>query len=296
VTQPLIVRPITGPDELDLFNRLPYLLNHQLADDLAAGRRRTEWLWVALKGDHLVARAGWWALAGDDEPFLMDIFDVGGDPEDGRALLAQALPKMGKREYLRFLPTDGPFTGTWRTALESEGARVLVERRRLEWRPGTPIAPPTGRLRFRPIVGPDELIDLMTRVLDGTLDVHSQADLKRQTPRAVAEEQFHEELERYTSPREWWRIAERPSGEPVGFVIPARNDYNPIIAYIGVVPEMRGNGYIDDILAEGTRILASLGVPRIRADTDIGNTPMEAAFARAGYVTFQRRIDMTWPS
>ena len=33
----LTLRPITGPGELDLFNRLPYVLDDEVADDLAAG-------------------------------------------------------------------------------------------------------------------------------------------------------------------------------------------------------------------------------------------------------------------
>ncbi|MFI6072284.1 GNAT family N-acetyltransferase [Actinoplanes sp. NPDC051343] len=298
----LVVRPISGPDEIDLFNRLPYVLNDQVAADLAAGRRRTSWLWVALRGDRPVARAGWWARAGDEHPLLMDIFDVDGSPSDGLALLAEALPAMtgpgalAPPEFLRFVPAEGPFTGPWRTVLQESGARLLVERRRLQWHPGTPVPAPTGRLEFRPATSSEELIDLMTLVLDGTLDAHSQADLRRLSPRATAEEQYRDELVRYPSPREWWRIAGLPSGEPVGFVIPARNDYNAVIAYIGVVPAHRGHGYIDDILAEGTRILAAEGVPRIRANTDVGNFPMEAAFARAGYETYQRQIDLTWPA
>jgi hypothetical protein len=32
----------------------------------------------------------------------------------------------------------------------------------------------------------------------------------------------------HTSPREWWRIATLVDGEPVGFVTPARNAYNPV--------------------------------------------------------------------
>jgi GNAT superfamily N-acetyltransferase len=298
----LVVRPISGPGEIDLFNRLPYVLNDQVADDLAAGRRRTPWLWVALKGDRVVARAGWWARAGDEHPFLMDIFDVDGSPGDGLALLSEALPAMttpgtlSPPEFLRFVPAEGPFTGPWRTVLEQSGARLLVERRRLEWRPSSPVPPSSGRLEFRPADDPEELIGLMTLVLDGTLDVHSQADLRRLSPREAAEEQYREELVRYPSPREWWQIACLPSGEPVGFVIPVRNDYNAVIAYIGVVPAHRGHGYIADLLAEGTRILAAEGVPRIRANTDVGNFPMEAAFARAGYETFQRQIDLMWPS
>jgi RimJ/RimL family protein N-acetyltransferase len=298
----LVVRPISGPGEIDLFNHLPYLLNDQVADDLAAGRRRTPWLWVALRGDHVVARAGWWARAGDEHPFLMDIFDVDGSPSDGLALLSAAMPAMtapgalSPPQFLRFVPAEGPFTGPWRTVLEQSGARLLVERRRLEWRPSLPVPPSSGRLEFRPADDVEELVGLMTLVLDGTLDVHSRADLRRLSPREVAEEQYREELARYPSPREWWRIACLPSGEPVGFVIPARNDYNAVIAYIGVLPAHRGHGYIADILAEGTRILAAEGVPRIRANTDVGNFPMEAAFARAGYETFQRQIDMMWPS
>jgi RimJ/RimL family protein N-acetyltransferase len=134
----------------------------------------------------------------------------------------------------------------------------------------------------------------MTLVLDGTLDAHSQADLASMTPGQAAVAHYERELANYRSPRQWWRVATLPDGEPVGFVTPARNDYNPIIGYLGVVPAHRGNGYIDDVLAEGTRILAAQNVPRIRAATDLGNTPMAGAFERAGYVNFERSINMTW--
>jgi RimJ/RimL family protein N-acetyltransferase len=83
-------------------------------------------------------------------------------------------------------------------------------------------------------------------------------------------------------------------GESVGLVFPASNDYGAIIAYLGVLPAHRGNGYIDEILAEGTRILAGQNVPRIRATTDLGNVPMAEAFARGGWVDFERSITMAW--
>jgi len=86
----------------------------------------------------------------------------------------------------------------------------------------------------------------------------------------------------------WWA--------PVGFVIPAHNGYNAIIAYLGVVPAHRGHGYIADILAEGTRVLAAQHVLLIKASTDMGNVPMAAAFHRAGWVTTGHQIDMTWES
>jgi hypothetical protein len=37
----LTLRPISGPDELPLFSRLPYVLNPELAGDLAAGATST---------------------------------------------------------------------------------------------------------------------------------------------------------------------------------------------------------------------------------------------------------------
>ena len=300
----LILRSIAGRDELDLFCRLTYALDHELADDLDAGRRRPEWMWMALRGDRLLARAAWW---GESDPEVLDVLDIeDGAVDDGVALLEAALRAVvpvGETppEYIRFAPPD------WREQLDSRrvvedrlaviarlGAQPLVERLRLEWRPGTPIAAPSGRLSFRQTHGRDEMVALMTRVLDGTLDAHSRDDLTHMTPAEAAAAQYDRELAEYRSPQAWWRIATLPDGEPVGFVTPARNDYNPIIAYIAVLPEHRGNGYIDDLLAEGTRILAAEGVPRIRASTDEGNVPMAAAFARAGYATFERSINWTW--
>lgn len=305
------IRPLAGPGELGLFNRLEYGLNEEVAGDLEAGRRVPGWLWVALREGEPVARVAWWGRAGDDTPLLMDIFDLAPDlPEDeqvavGERLLTTAMGKVvpsGTRppQYVRFVPAD------WRddpdaraavtarmTALERTGAQLFVERLRLEWRAGVPVPEPNGRLTYR---GTDraELVGLMTRVLDGTLDAHSLADLAGKPPEQVAAEHYDEEFARYRSPIEWHRVATLPGGEPVGFVVPARNPYNAIIAYIGVLPEHRGHGYVHDILAAGTRLLAAEGVPRIRASTDLGNTPMAAAFTRAGYVDFEHQIDMVW--
>jgi RimJ/RimL family protein N-acetyltransferase len=302
----LTVRPISGPGEVDLFNTLPYLLNDEVAGDLTERRRRPEWLWIALRGDRVVARAGWWSRPGDEHPLIMDIFDLAPDtrPEDGQQLLETALATVAPDsppEYSRFLEPDWRERDESRHAFESRfalleqtGAKLFVERLRLEWLPGTPIAEPDGRLEFRSPRDAGELIGLMTQVLDGTLDAYSRDDLTRMTARAAAEQQYREELERYRSPRDWWRVAVLPGGEPVGFVIAAHNGYNPIIAYIGVVPAHRGHGYIHGLLAEGTRVLAAQDVPRVRASTDVGNVPMAAAFARAGFRAFEREINLTW--
>ncbi|WP_335938840.1 GNAT family N-acetyltransferase [Streptomyces sp. PTD5-9] len=309
----LTLRPLTGPHELGLFRRLSYLLDHELDEDLASGRRRPEWMWVALRGERVVARVAWWSRDGE-VPLLLDVLDLddalpGPEREEaGLRLLetatAAVLPGGAPRpEYLRFVPPDWredpvvhEAVGSRIRVLERSGARMLVERLRLEWRAGTPVPPDGGRLRFRPVGGREDLLALMARVMEGTLDAHGRADLASGLgPREAAEKHYDEELAGYTTPRAWWRVAELPDGGPVGFVIPARNDYNPVIAYIGVLPDRRGRGYVDELLAEGTRVLAAQdGVARIRAATDLGNMPMAASFARLGYTTVGHSFSMVW--
>ncbi|NJP43114.1 GNAT family N-acetyltransferase [Streptomyces sp. PRB2-1] len=311
-------RPLAGAAELDLFRRLPYLLDDELADDLAQGHRRPEWMWVALDGERLLARAAWWGRLGAGVPSHLDILDVDDAlPPDVRvdvgadllrtAMAATLTPGTALPEYGRYVPPGWREEPAVRAGVEVRmavaertGAQFFVERLRMEWRPGTPIPAPAGapaaRLAFRPPRDEAEIVALMTDALTGTLDAHSRADLTRMPPEAVARTHFEDELARYTSPRAWWRVAVLPAtGEPVGFVLPAHNGYNPIIAYLAVLPAHRGRGRIDEILAEGTRVLAAADAPRIRAATDLGNTPMAAAFHRAGYANFGREIVMTWP-
>jgi hypothetical protein len=111
----LTMRPIAGRDELGLFNQLPYILNSELADDLAQGRRRPEWMWAALRGDRLLARAAWWSRPRDDAPFLLDVLDIDDNlPGPARlsigmrllqTAMAAALPAGSPRaDYSRFVP------------------------------------------------------------------------------------------------------------------------------------------------------------------------------------------------
>ncbi|WUS43002.1 GNAT family N-acetyltransferase [Kitasatospora sp. NBC_01250] len=304
----MILRPIAGPQEVELFNRLPYVFNHEIAQDLADGHRRREWLWVALRGGQVLARIGWWCRGSqDDAPFLLDILDYAeGEQDTGRLLFetarAAVLPDgTAQVNYTRFAPADWRTDPVARRVVEGRtaivaggGARPFVERLRFEWRPGTPVPAPSGRLSFRPFEDTEELLTVMTEVLAGTLDAYSLLDLRTMTPRQAAEAHYEDELARYTSPREWWRLATLADGEPVGFVLPSQGGYHPIIAYVGVRPAHRGRGCIDELLAEGTRVLAAADAPRIRATTDVGNQPMAEAFLRAGYADYEREIHLTW--
>ena len=305
------LRPLVGLEELARFCQLDYVLNDELEDDLKAGRRRPDWMWMALEDDRVLARLAWWTATTGAEPHLLDVFDfderLAGQQgiEVGARLfevaIAATLSGVARPpDYSRFIPSDWRATAAARcsvedrmSALERTGARLLVERLRLEWQSGTPIVPQSGRLHFRSVESRGELVDLLGLLLIGTLDAYSRQDLADGTAAQVASAQY-DEFASYDSPQNWWRIATLAGGEPVGLVIPARNAYNPIVAYIGVAPAYRGDGYVDDLLAEGTRILAAAGASRIRAATDLANVPMARAFERAGYVNFERSISMTW--
>jgi hypothetical protein len=137
--------------------------------------------------------------------------------------------------------------------IERLGGRLLVERLRLQWGPGGVVTPDRHRLTFRPPKDRGELLDLLTGALENTLDAHGRADLRTMPARDVATAQLDGEFPRYSSPQEWWAVRCLQDGEPIGFVIPTRNDYSWIIAYIGVLPRRRGHRYVDELLDHGTR-------------------------------------------
>jgi RimJ/RimL family protein N-acetyltransferase len=101
--------------------------------------------------------------------------------------------------------------------------------------------------------------------------------------------------------RSWWRLAYDGAGELVGFAIPSANGGGPVVGYLGVRPQQRGHGYSDDLLAEITHQLAAViergeaRTDQVRADTDLTNKPMAAAFERAGYRNFAVRLVASRP-
>ena len=300
----LTVRPLTRREELDLFRSIPYVLNRELDGDLDAGRRRLDWLWVALRGDRLVGRVGWWTRSADNPPLVLDFFDTS-DVDDGAALVRTAMAAVvpdgaTPPDHIRFLPPDWHddpevvrAVDDRRSVLEGLGARPLVERLRVQWDLGRPVPPPSDRLRFRSVADREELVGLMTQVLEGTLDAHSRRDLIRMTPadrRTSSSTTSSPATPRHASGGGSRRCptAHRSgssSRRATRTTRSSRTSASSGLPWQGL-RRRRARG--------GTRILAAEGVPRIRAATDVGNVPMARCFARAGYTTFERQLDMTW--
>jgi RimJ/RimL family protein N-acetyltransferase len=85
----------------------------------------------------------------------------------------------------------------------------------------------------------------------------------------------------------WWRLGYAAGGALVGFVIPVVNaSGDGTIWWIGVVPEQRGQRYVDELLGAVVESLTHAGVKRIVSDTDTENLPMAHAFLRCGFRQF----------
>lgn len=303
----VVVRP-ARPDELELaasIGGVPPNLPVTWADRT----RRPEWTWLALRGRELVGRAVWWGWPESRRPILTDTLDLAGSLTGGfeRLAVGTALAAAGFAAHVP--PGEDRLVICWVPAgwrqdpaapaiLEklamwtAAGARLLVERLDLTWTAGGPVPPPVERLEFRP-VDDGTLVDLVARCGDGSLDAHT-AHRRARTGREATARYEVAEMRDFPAPREWWRAAYTPAGEPVGFVLPQRAGDDHAVGYLGVLPEWRGRGHVDDLLGWCTRFLAvEQGAQRIVANTDLGNTPMAAAFDRAGYLREPRhRLDL----
>jgi RimJ/RimL family protein N-acetyltransferase len=280
------------------FDSLPDPLGVAAAHPLTV--HRPDWQRVALRDGRIVARAAWWGGPDDAEPIAVDRFDFADGEEAAGAELLRSVPWRTDMDFS--LPPGWREDPAVRAAVEARfaaaraaGYELLVERFKYRWTPDCGLPERPGRLLFA--AEPDDAVffDALCRIHSATLDAHT---LKSVAEGGV-EKAAQEELDFFRwcpSPRAWWQVARTPDGELAGIHIPARNHQAPIVAFIGVVPEQRGHGYAYDLLTECTHFLVEQGADRIVADTDQGNLPMAAHFAKAGYPVTRERVNFHLPA
>lgn len=304
-------RPVSSYD-LDLFVEAAGSPDNQsevkqyLERMLAAGSMRPEWCFVAMDdADNPLGRVAFWTLPGMEKPFALVLLDVPWDgPADvGAGLLEDVLDRaraLGAEEieHVMDAPPISPQFQDHRERrielLESVGFAFRRETSRFERRAVEPAVEP-GRLSFRTLeeVGEEAFVDAMARVSEGTLDREIREERENLGASRAAHE-FFEDARRVKHDPSWWRLAYTPRGELAGLVMPAEPPGFLTIFYIGVVPGMRGQGYVDDLLGAGTATLLAAhkglgeGKPLL-TDTDVSNAPMAAAFERAGWTRFAGR-------
>jgi hypothetical protein len=278
----------------------------QYRSDLADGQYRPEWTWIAEAGDEILARALWWGLPESAHPLVLDCVYVHDSVSD-RVALAADLLDTGHRHLLghgmRALPNfeirvandwrqDPAATAAvvWRKeAAAAAGLTSFLERLRYEWTADVGVPAQSGRLKFRSEPDDERFVSAFRRVAEGSLD----AITRRSVAALGVDRHARDEVEFYSGlpgERDWWRLAETVHRRIAGLAIPSATPNGPTVGFVGVVPELRGNRYVDDLLAEITRIHAALGATRVTALTDAANRPMAAAFDRAGYLNTAVRL------
>lgn len=141
------------------------------------------------------------------------------------------------------------------------------------------------KLSFKTLqeIGENEFIKAIEQVSAGTLDQDDLNSIKMLGPEEAAKQYFDILKEIDFNPY-WWQVAYNDNNEFVGLVVPQKFDETSgAINYIGVVPEQRGKGYVDALLAHGTQRLLDEKLEEIIADIDIQNVPLEKALMRLGY-------------
>ncbi|MGI5269248.1 GNAT family N-acetyltransferase [Nonomuraea sp. CA-218870] len=273
-----------------MFDEFPEPARSQLGSAHGEGRTRPEWCFV--EGP---ARLALWAPFAGAEPVLVWQFEPGPDPAAAARLLRRAQAAAGVSKLIHDIPLPPGLSPLVDRAVQHEsltgaGFTMEVERLLLEWRLGSDLPADPGRLTYRPAreLDPAHVLDVLVRISYGSLDYDTRQELATAGAEHEARWMYDDLMNRRGKPG--WFVIGYLDDEPVGLVAP--DDHS--IAYIGVVPEHRGRGYVDDLLAHGTRTLAEAGVERVVAATDVANTPTAAAFLRAGYSEVGRLYRYYW--
>ena len=270
-------------------------ITHMFSD----GSSQPEWCFVIEDGHQRLGRIGFRV-----EPTMSDPAWLGTLPEFELSTFGTHLPWSGDFEApgrvllgtaaraltgvvpdmleIRMYNEIHPHHGALRELLDSLGFDVFIEKQGFSWRDdGSRIEVPT-RLEYRTIeeVGVNAYRSVMSRCGEGSLDRND-----RYYWDGCGAENWARQMTEYIADadRAMWLIG-YIGDDPVGYVAVARHgEWGSTIVHIGVVPEHRGNGYIDDLIAAGTAAAKDQGITTMLSDVDVVNTPMLAAMRRAGH-------------
>jgi RimJ/RimL family protein N-acetyltransferase len=291
----MLIRSISEA-ELDSFSNVGGFADDYLKQILpplwAAGQSRPQWCYVLENGNHeWIGRVAFYRIGEAITfewlvlPWEMDYLEA------GHQLLSTALTELhaqGFTQLRRYVPSSLEHVEKWHSLLEHIGMHVQREKVAFRWHAVGLLPSPRRPLVFRALeeVGKEAYLDALRRVMEGTLDQVDQQERLRIGPDVQAQNAFQMLQNSFFSRPQWWQLAYLPENELVGLLMPVLFDKGGdegTIGYIGVVPELRGQGYIDELLIQCTATLQAVGATGIFADTDRRNYPMIQSFGRVGY-------------
>ena len=277
----------------------PSWLAGVLDADMAAGETRSEWLLVAGDGGAARARVGFrrWETVPDPStlgslpPFEAGLFAVR-FPTGSEALTAADVLRSAVTATLDDMPSDLQFRinaescsdpSLYVAAAEAAGFRLFQEKQGYLWEDTGQTLAPAERVRIRTIddVGVAFFADVMSRCQSGTLDRNDRFYAAGVAPGAWGTVMAaFLDLEDHPS----WLLAEDEAGT-VGYVaLGAFNEPDTAtIVHVGILPERRGAGFIDELLAVANLSARDREMRFVLSDVDVENAPMRAAMLRAGH-------------
>jgi ribosomal protein S18 acetylase RimI-like enzyme len=258
----------------------------------ADGSGRPEWTLIAEDGGRAVGRAA----------FFTQPFGCGLDVREGRLAglwLADGTPRATARELLdavadlargvtlfieqRLNPEVHRDIPLWRGVLEDAGFTLFHEKEGFVWTDEGGELPEPQHLTFRSLaeVGRDAYASAMAATIPGTLDRNDRFYLDACGPLG-----WGREMAAAAEPEDepTWLLAYEPDRMLAGYVGVARFEEGVgTIAHIGVVPDRRGRGYVNELLRTANRVARASEYRSMLSDVDTLNAPMLAAMERNGH-------------
>jgi ribosomal protein S18 acetylase RimI-like enzyme len=259
---------------------------------LDSGRTTLEWCFVIEAEGKFLGRIIYGVF--EEQPYDLKIWqlkiaDTAYDlVKVGNKLLADSIeelkPKGFKTVEYHLYSTASVTFETYQSLFKEQGFYIVQEKKSFEANQVRYIEN-AKRLRFKTLqeVGEGEFIDAIEMVTEGTLDREDLSSIISHGSKQAASLYF-ELLKEIELNETWWRMAYDTKGELVGLIVPQKFSENRgAINYIGVVPNKRGKGYVNDLLWEGSRLMLEDGIQRLIADIDVKNYPLEKALELLGF-------------
>ena len=240
-----------------------------------------EWCFIAEEDEKVIARVGFWIL-----PSIISTFHVGwlqlpwtgSYLETGREFWGQVLELVrgfGATDVESAIDSDVKHVGRRRRFYRSVGFPLMQQKWEYIWRRGNSLGRPDRRLEYKDLgaVGADAFVEAIESIMENTLDREDQLARQQETPAAAARSYFGILKDIDYTPSRWFLAFDRKHAL-VGLIAPQMlNDGVGAINYVGVVPEQRGKGYVNDLIDRGTMLLSDCGAQQVIASIDFKNTP-----------------------
>jgi ribosomal protein S18 acetylase RimI-like enzyme len=256
------------------------------------GESWPDWCFIVEVNGHSTGRIVYWTLQhlphelrflGLHLPWHGDYMQV------GKQLLRESLQQIepsGVKTLVRELAPHWNYVAEQQAVLEAAGLSLIQKRVTYHRSGELPTGIENSRLAYRTFreAGEEAFLDAIARTTRDTLDEVIRWQLRTFGELQTAKLMLQELAGECNQELGVWQLALDRSGELVGlFVATMLQEEQGALCYLGVVPEQRGQGYVNDLLHDATRRLIRQGATRIGAQADERNVPIRLAFERAGY-------------